>query len=558
MSVNSRPAIPDIPRPRSSDPMTQAFYDAVASAISTLRAGGNRGYVTREELLRHVQTAISFGASSGLLPDKAKELTPENLATMLDKNADEMIKKLGLDLTLKDLEDGISRVETLNSDLAQVVESVKITAEDGAYAATQVTNKVGEIEGVLSATYAVKTDVDGFIQGFGLLNDGTIENSGVVFRANNFYISNNVPEPDGSYSTMVPFAVENGKVYANQLFVGLGNTDATRNVMRGDWQPNTPYDIGDVVVVDGQSYSCTTEHTSVSPFSETNWTLLAAKGDPVYTWVKYADDASGGGMSDSPAGKKYLGIAYNKLSAEESSTPSDYVWSLIKGDKGEPGAEGDRGSAILSYGADIDKAISSVTNSDLSSYWSSVAAGTQYTVAMPGDQLLVTNQNETNGWTNIWKYNGSAWVNSTVLNISGDAIVNGSLAASKLMSTNTLAGNKIFNLGAPYTYGSTTYDATVMGWNPTTDIGAGVFGFAKNTFGVVGWTLSGSSYGGYFRNADNTLAAALGGNGYAGLFTGNVRIEGNLTVTGTSSAGSSGSSISYSYNSATKTLSITG
>lgn len=57
-------------------------------------------------------------------------------------------------------------------------------------------------------------------------------------------------------------------------------------------------------------------------------------GQTLYTWVKYADSATGSGMSDSPSGKSYIGIAYNRTSATEGSDPSDYTWSLIKGADG--------------------------------------------------------------------------------------------------------------------------------------------------------------------------------------------------------------------------------
>jgi hypothetical protein len=60
-------------------------------------------------------------------------------------------------------------------------------------------------------------------------------------------------------------------------------------------------------------------------------------GDSLYTWIKYADTAQGGGLSDSPAGKEYIGLAFNKATATESSNPADYVWSLIKGEPGIPG-----------------------------------------------------------------------------------------------------------------------------------------------------------------------------------------------------------------------------
>lgn len=53
-----------------------------------------------------------------------------------------------------------------------------------------------------------------------------------------------------------------------------------------------------------------------------------------YTWLRFADDDRGTGMSDSPAGKGWLGIAYNKETAEESDDPSEYTWIPVKGDPG--------------------------------------------------------------------------------------------------------------------------------------------------------------------------------------------------------------------------------
>ena len=67
-------------------------------------------------------------------------------------------------------------------------------------------------------------------------------------------------------------------------------------------------------------------------------------GTTYYTWIKYADNASGSGMSNDPTGKKYIGFAYNKTTATESNTASDYTWSLIKGDKGDTGVQGPKGN----------------------------------------------------------------------------------------------------------------------------------------------------------------------------------------------------------------------
>lgn len=54
-----------------------------------------------------------------------------------------------------------------------------------------------------------------------------------------------------------------------------------------------------------------------------------ANGKPTYTWIKYADTNTGVGMSDSPSGKKYIGMAFNKTTQTESTTASHYTWSLM-------------------------------------------------------------------------------------------------------------------------------------------------------------------------------------------------------------------------------------
>lgn len=66
-------------------------------------------------------------------------------------------------------------------------------------------------------------------------------------------------------------------------------------------------------------------------------------GEVRYTWIKYADTVEGAGISDSPVGKKYIGIAANKTVSTESSNPADYTWSLFEGPQGIQGATGERG-----------------------------------------------------------------------------------------------------------------------------------------------------------------------------------------------------------------------
>ena len=73
-------------------------------------------------------------------------------------------------------------------------------------------------------------------------------------------------------------------------------------------------------------------------------------GKPKFTWVKYADNAQGEGMSDNPKGKDYIGFAFNKDSQTESDNPADYHWQRVKGEQGEQGIPGE----TLSFPTDTD------------------------------------------------------------------------------------------------------------------------------------------------------------------------------------------------------------
>lgn len=134
---------------------------------------------------------------------------------------------------------------------------------------------------------------------------------------------------------------------------------------RGAYQSGTTYYQGDQVTHGGQSwiYISETPTSGNTPADNQFWDLSTAKGDKgdpgnqgpqgvqgppgvdgqaTYVWVKYADSPTSG-MSDSPVGKRYIGLAYNKTTATESTNYGDYQWGLFKGDQGvpgEPGADG--------------------------------------------------------------------------------------------------------------------------------------------------------------------------------------------------------------------------
>lgn len=162
-------------------------------------------------------------------------------------------------------------------------------------------------------------------------------------------------------------------------FTGTFNVKSGTNVVRvpadrGTWQTGTPYYYYDRVSYNGALWLCVIPEgqatTSVPSESNTQWQKQVAegkKGDTgqqglqgvagkdgkdgavYYTWIRYADTAAGGGISNSPTGKLYIGFAYNKTTATESNNPADYKWSLIKGEKGDTGVEGAKGADGKTY-----------------------------------------------------------------------------------------------------------------------------------------------------------------------------------------------------------------
>ena len=86
-----------------------------------------------------------------------------------------------------------------------------------------------------------------------------------------------------------------------------------------------------------------------------------ADGAPSYTHIAYADTATGGGFSQDPSEKKYMGV-YVDHTSTDSTDPTKYKWSLIqgaqgpKGDQGIPGASGADGKTPYLHIAYADTA----------------------------------------------------------------------------------------------------------------------------------------------------------------------------------------------------------
>lgn len=147
----------------------------------------------------------------------------------------------------------------------------------------------------------------------------------------------------------------------------------------------------------GIAYNKETPVMSNNP-EDYQWARITGEGVPgkpgddgktYYTWVRYADDASGNGMSDSPNGKYYIGFAYNKETPTESSDPADYQWTKYKGDDGQDGV-----------------GIESITK-----YYLASEKSTGITISSSG--WSTTKQDMTDVKKYLWSYEVYAYTNGT-------------------------------------------------------------------------------------------------------------------------------------------------
>lgn len=150
-------------------------------------------------------------------------------------------------------------------------------------------------------------------------------------------------------------------------------------VYRGTYRDDYVYYKGDEVSYSNGVETCTyryiypTPTKGVKPTNTTYWDVLAKgqqgqKGDDglpgedglpgktYYTWIRYADDENGTGISDNPTGKGFIGFAYNKETPTESNDPKDYKWSDIMGKDGVPGEPGEDGKTLYTWIAYSDNA----------------------------------------------------------------------------------------------------------------------------------------------------------------------------------------------------------
>ena len=109
----------------------------------------------------------------------------------------------------------------------------------------------------------------------------------------------------------------------------------------------------------GKDYIGTYSDSSVvdsTTASDYTWSLYVGAdgvdGDNAYIHIAYADDVNGNGFSQSPTGKDYIGT-YSDSTVADSSTASDYTWTLYVGADGV-GIDGDNAYLHIAYADDVN------------------------------------------------------------------------------------------------------------------------------------------------------------------------------------------------------------
>lgn len=164
-------------------------------------------------------------------------------------------------------------------------------------------------------------------------------------------------------------------------------------------------------------------------------------GVTYYTWIRYADDDKGNGISNDPTGKEYIGFAYNKLTPIESNVPGDYTWSLIKGTDGVPGQNGTDGTTYYTW-------IKYSDYPDGNPCYELPNSNTKY-IGIATNKLSPTESNDPNDY--VWsKFKGDDGVDGTdgkdayTINITNDSHVfasesNGNISKEQTATTKIIA-----------------------------------------------------------------------------------------------------------------------
>ena len=391
---------------------------------------------------------------------------------------------------------------------AASVTALQVTMGETTLLAEEALTATVNLDGTLDGAWSVKFDADGYVVGAGLGiegKDGTYTSQFLV-RADRFALGS--PTTPDLFPFIVdtvggsPIIAMSGQVYIGTKTASEIAANAAYPAMNylGSFA-SAPSTVG---LKKNSIYKNTADkNTYVLTADGGSWSLFVPAGtdaQPTYTWVAYANDATGatGFTTGANTGQTYIGIANNKTTATESVTPGDYTWSLIKGDQGVPGTPGANGTTTYTWFAYAN-------NSSGSSGFTTGAWAGQTYIGIATNKTTATESQTPGDYT--WSL------------IKGDQGVPGPAGANGTNGTNGTNGSA----GAR---GSMTFYASGSVWSDTT---------ANNTV----TTVTGSStkiIGDTVTISNGSSFAATKYWGGSSWLSPGVVIDGNLLVSGTMSA----------------------
>ena len=291
----------------------------LTNAIQNLTKGISTASTDNIFTNSEITTIISYFGRANTSINEAKNLIDDYVFLGVGGDLVEEISRITL--RQDEINLNVSRNEqTVSEDLSnlkQRVNEAELKITDDAIIST------------VSSTFYSKTEMDDILKNY---DDGEGGDGGVTFAVNNvdvmYYLSDSATELlGGSWSTTAP-TWQNGKYIWSKTVTTF--TD-------GSTKETTPVCITGAKGEDGMDGVPGKDGED------------GKDGVVYYTWIRYADNSNGDGISNSPDGKEYIGFAYNKTTPTESDTPSDYKWSLIKGIDGVDGENGADGTTYYTW-----------------------------------------------------------------------------------------------------------------------------------------------------------------------------------------------------------------
>jgi hypothetical protein len=236
-------------------------------------------------------------------------------------------------------------------------------------------------------------------------------------------------------------------------------------------------------------------------------------GTSAYLHIAYADTSVGGGFSQSPTGKNYIGT-YSDSNPVDSNTPGDYAWVLTKGATGVTGA-----STNIIFQRLATKPATPAASSGIPTGWyDNPPAGTELVWASSGTK---TAGSTTFTWGVPWQIDGASIAEVSIYRKNSNAggtggtynFVTNNLTAPSLWFVDppalTADGDTVYRRSG-VTSGSSTQTSASVSYGPAVVYAKRVDG-TNGTNGATGATgATGSRGAGWWRYETGTTASTAG------------------------------------------------